>query len=242
MFRLIPLLLALGLAACGALPEIAPLRPAVAYPPVGPRQAVGAVLWLHGGVSPGQFASTEFPDGQPAPPWLGRLAAAGWDVWRYNRTPGRDPLAEGEAATIQGLEGLHAAGYRRVILAGFSRGAFIGMAALARPDLIEAAVLLSPAAHGTRPERRAQAIADFAARLAAARAPMRLALAQFNDDPFDPDPKRRGEIARDAAARAGLRFMHIDRPALPTGHMGSFEPEFDAMFGSVLARFAIGEP
>ncbi len=242
MFRLIAFLLAMTAAACAPLPEAAPFRPSAVYPPAGPAHATGAVVWLHGGVSPGEFTGPEYPDGQPAPDWLGRLAAQGWDVWRYNRTPGHDPLAEGAAATLQGLAALHAAGYRRVILAGFSRGAFIGMVALAHPELIEAAILLSPAAHGTRAERRAQAIADYTARLAAARGPMRLALAQFNDDPFDPDPPLRGRLAREAAARAGMAFLHIDRPAIPTGHMGSFEPEFDAQFGAELARFATGAP
>lgn len=242
MFRLICLLLVGLLAGAAGAPEIVPLRASVVYPPRGAGQAVGAVMWLHGGVSPGQFETAETPDGQPAPAWLGRLAALGWDVWRYNRTPGHDPLAEGEAGTIRGLEGLHAAGYRRVIVAGFSRGAFIGMAALARPDLVEAVVLLSPAAHGTRVERRAQAIAEFGVRLAAARGPMRVALAQFDDDPFDPDPMLRGRMMREAAGRAGMMVLHIDRPALPTGHMGSFEPEFDARFGAELARFAAGMP
>ena len=240
MFRLILLLLVVIVAGCAAGPEVAPLRASVVYPPRGVGSAVGAVVWLHGGVSPGQFETAETPDGQPAPDWLGRLAALGWDVWRYNRTPGRDPLAEGEAGTIRGLEGLHAAGYRRVIVAGFSRGAFIGMVALGRPDLVEGVVLLSPAAHGTRAERREAAIADFGARLAAARGPMRVALVQFDDDPFDPDPALRGRMMREAAGRAGMALLHIDRPALPTGHMGSFEPAFDAAFGAALARFATG--
>ncbi len=238
MFRLIAALLLL--AGCAG-PAADPLfRPSSTYPGRGPAQALGAVVWLHGGVSPGQFETPEYPDGQPAPDWLGRFPALGWDVWRFNRVPGRDPLAEGEARLIARLADLHAAGYRRVIVAGFSRGAFIGMAALARPDLVEAVILLSPAAHGTRPERRAQALADYAARLDAARGPMRFALAQFNDDPFDLAPAERGKMARDAAGRAGLTFLHIDRPALPTGHMGSFEPEFDTQFGAVLASFAVG--
>ena len=69
---------------------------------------------------------------------------------------------------------------------------------------------------------------------------MRFALAQFTDDPFDLAPAERGKMARDAAGRAGLTFLHIDRPALPTGHMASFEPEFDAQFGAALASFAVG--
>ncbi len=170
-------LIVAGLPACRAavpktaavLPEVAPLRASAVYPPRGVWRAVGGVLWLHGGVSPGQFETAETLDGQLAPEWLGRLAALGWNVWRYNRTPGHGPLTEGEAGMIRGLEGPHAAGYRRVIVVGFSRGAFIGMAAQARPDLVEAVVLLSPAAHGRRSERRGVAFADFAARLAAAR-------------------------------------------------------------------------
>jgi hypothetical protein len=37
-----------------------------------------------------------------------------------------------------------------------------------------------------------------------------------------------------------MTFLHIDRPTAPEGHMGCFEPEFDARFGAELARFAIG--
>lgn len=238
MFRLTVLLL--GLLACCAGPEVTVFRPSAVYPPAGVARAAGAVVWVHGGVSPGQFAAAEFPDGQPAPAWLGRLAAAGWDVWRFNRTPGSDPLGAGEERLIAGIGELRAAGYRRVIVAGFSRGAFIGMAALARPDLVEAVALLSPAAHGTRAERKAVAMADYAARLAAARGPMRFALAQFNEDPFDLAPAERGRMARAAAAQAGMAFFHIDRPAQPVGHMGSFEPEFDALYGADLARFVLG--
>lgn len=239
MSRLIAALLLL-VSAC-ASPAADPLfRPSVAYPGPGLARAVGVVVWLHGGVSPGQFTTPDFPDGQPAPEWLGRFPALGWDVWRFNRIPGNDPLAAGETRLIRCIEDLHAAGYRRVIVAGFSRGAFIGMAALARPDLVEAVILLSPAAHGTRPERRTQALADFAARLDSARGPMRLALAQFNDDPFDLAPAERGDLARAAATRAGLTFLPIYHPAQPTGHMASFEPEFDAQFGAALASFAIG--
>lgn len=235
MFRLTVLLLGL-LAGCAA-PGVSVFQPSLVYPVSG---GARAVVWLHGGVSPGQFTTAEFPDGQPAPEWLGRLAAAGWDVWRFNRVPGSDPLEAGEARLIAGIGELRAAGYSRVIIAGFSRGAFIAMAALARPDLVEAVVLLSPAAHGPRAVRRAAAMADYAARLAAAKGPMRFALAQFNDDPFDLAPAERGRMAQEAAQGAGMTFLHIDRPARPTGHMGSFEPEFDATFGAELARFALG--
>ena len=67
MFRLIVLLFAVLVAAFGPLPEAAPFRPSVTYPPSGPDHSVGAVVWVSGGVSLGQFTTSEYPDGQPAP-------------------------------------------------------------------------------------------------------------------------------------------------------------------------------
>jgi pimeloyl-ACP methyl ester carboxylesterase len=243
MLRLTALLLGLLVAGCAARAvEAPPFRRAVTYAAgfAGPERAIGALVWLNGGVAPGQFTGPDTPDGQPAPDWLGLVAARGWDICRDNRTPGHDPLPEGEAGLIRGLEALRAAGYRRVVVAGFSRGAFIGLAALARPDLVEGVALLSPAAHGVRPERRAQAIADYRALLGSAKGPIRFALAQFDGDPFDPDPPLRGRLAAEAAAQAGMRFLHIDRPAGIEGHMGSYDAAFAARFAPGLVDFLLG--
>lgn len=234
----VALLLAMG-PARAAPPEAAPFAPSVVYPIAGPAAAKGALVWMQGGISPGSFKPPEFPEGQPAPPWLARVPQAGWDVWRYNRVAGQDALATGAEGLVRGLEALHAAGYRHVVVAGFSRGAFIALSALARPDLVEAIAVLSPAAHGVRPERRPQAMADFLARLAAAHGPMRFAIGQFLDDPFDPDPPARAQAARDMAARTGITLMQIYQPETPTGHMASFEPEFDPRFGAELVAFLL---
>jgi pimeloyl-ACP methyl ester carboxylesterase len=241
MPRLTALLLALALAmpARAAPPEAAPFLPSAIYPITGPATARGALVWLQGGIAPGQFLPPEFPEGQPAPLWLARVSEAGWDVWRYNRIAGHDALAAGAEGLVRGLQALHAAGYRHVVVAGFSRGAFIALSALAHPDLVEAIAVLSPAAHGVNPARRAQAMADFQARLDAARGPMRFAIGQFSDDPFDPDPPARARAARDMAARTGITLMQIYRPDAPTGHMACFEPEFDPQFGAKLVAFLL---
>jgi len=240
MFRLAALLLLIALPAAAGPPEALPFLPSVVFPISGPTVARGALVWLQGGISPGQFLPPEFPEGQPAPDWLARVPARGWDVWRYNRVAGADALSTGAEGLIRGLEALHAIGYHHVVVAGFSRGAFIALSALARPDLIEA--VLSPAAHGVRPERRPQALADFAARLAAAKGPLRFAFAQFNDDDFDPDPKLRAREASEMAARTGMAYLQIDRPPAPTGHMASYEPDFDPLFGQRLVDFLLGPP
>jgi pimeloyl-ACP methyl ester carboxylesterase len=168
------------------------------------------------------------------------VAQRGYDIWRFDRTPGRDPLIPGGEALVRGLEELHDAGYQRIIVAGHSRGAFIALAALAHPELVAAVAAISPAAHGTRPERSRQAMADFTDRLDAARGPMRFAFVQLRDDPFALDADARVAMAREAAERAGLQLLLIDRPPEPAGHLGGFDAAFDANFGECLARFLDG--
>jgi len=238
---LIHLALALLLAAFpAAFPAVAAEPPTAApfvvsgdFAPAGPGVARGAVVWLHGSYD----SATETP---PAlPDWLLHLPRLGYDLWLFNRRRGEDPLAGSGERLLEGLAGLRRAGYRRVVVAGFSRGAFISLAALARPDLADAVAAVSPAAHGTRTERRAQALADFQERMKHA-AGGRLALVLLRDDPWDPDPAARvaAAVASRPAQAAGL--LLIDRPDAPAGHMGSFDAPFDARFGTCIAAFLDG--
>jgi pimeloyl-ACP methyl ester carboxylesterase len=233
MLRLACLLL-LGLAAAAPLPDAPPLHPSAAFAPAGPAAAAGALVWLHGGYDSDAGPPPAEPD------WVGRVARHGYDIWRFDR-PGRDPLAENGAALIGGLAALRHAGYRRIILAGQSRGAFIALAGLAHPELVDALAAISPAAHGTSPARHAQAMADFDDRMAAAAGPMRFAMVALRDDPFDPDPDGRAAAVRAMAARTGIKLLLIDRPPAPVGHMGSYDPAFDRLFGARLAAFLLGE-
>lgn len=231
MLRLIAALL---IVAFSATAEVSPLIPAPGFMLIGPAEARGALIWLHGA-----YDLAQFPDAPPVQDWAARLARRGYDVWRLNRIPRQDPIAEGSEKLHVGLVGLRAAGYRRVIVAGFSRGGFIGLTALADPELVDAVAAISPAAHGSRQERRPEALAAFEAIMNPARR-SRLALVQLNDDPLDPDPEARAAMARAMAARSGTALLQIFRPMVPHGHMGSDEPEFDALFGACLADFLDG--
>ena len=216
------------LVAAGApLPKAAPFVPSPNFRLTGPAAARGALVWLHEAYDPDAE-----PNGPPEANWVARLARDRYDIWRFDRTPHQDPLGPGGEALLRGLAGLRAARYRRVVVAGHSRGAFIALAALARPDLADAVAAMEPAAHGTSPERWRQALADFAERMRAARG-VPLALAQLRDDPYEPDPDGRAAMARGA----GMPLLLIDRPAAPTGHMGAAGVEFDARFGACLVRF-----
>lgn len=221
-----------GAMAAEPLPAAPPLHPSAAFTPAGPAQARGALVWLHGAYD------TDSPP--PAePPVLRRFAAQGWDIWRFDRTTGRDPIGPGGEQLSAGLRALHAAGYGHVLVAGHSRGAFIALYALRDPELADRYLLFSPAAHGSRPSRHAQAIGDFSALLdAAAPAPRtRLAIVQFADDPLDPDPALRLSLLRDMARRTGIRLHSLFQPPDPRGHDGVYDGDFDRLFGRDLSDF-----
>lgn len=211
-----------------------PLRPDPALTPRGPAAAEGALVWLH----------PHYTEGPPpaAPLWTARLTEAGWDLWRLDRRPGADPLLPGAEALAAGTAALRAQGYRRILVTGESRGSFIALVALRHPGLADGMLIAAPAAHGTRPERRPQALADYAAALEAAvpSAAPRLALALFRDDAWDPDPEARAALFRSAVTRLGATGLLIDRPAAPQGHGGVQDPAFDARFGDCVVRFLTG--
>jgi predicted esterase len=126
-------------------------------------------------------------------------------------------------------------GYRRVLVAGHSRGAWIALSILAHPGLADGVAAFSPAAHGTREAWRARAMADWEALWAASvDHDTPVVLAQMRDDPYDPDPARRLAVAR---ARFGGHLLPIFQPNEPTGHGGVYEPAFDDRFGAEIAAF-----
>lgn len=235
--------LALALGATLSLPLPAraapggPLRADPTVPLRGPAAAPGALVWAH----------PYYVEGDPPPalPFLGRLSGpAGWDLWRLDRAPRRDPLEPAVAALAEGTAALRSSGYGRVVVVGESRGAFIGVMALRQPGLADALLALAPAAHGTRPERRAQALADWRAALAATApdAVRRAGLVLFAGDPYDPDPPARAEAFAEAMRTHAIPALLIDRPEAPTGHGGAWDPGFDARFGACLAAWLAGTP
>ncbi len=236
MLRLIAALLLLAAASAARaaeLPEAAPLRPSPAFALAGASVAAGAAVWLHG-----SYDTDTNPTPPAEPEWIGRLAERGYDIWRFDRLPGADPLAAGAEGLARGLAELRAGGYRRLIVAGHSRGAMIALSVLGHSGLADAVAAISPAAHGDNPARRDVAVAYWQ-RLMDAAAPggPRLALVQLADDPLDLDPPARLAAARAAAERAGLPFLSLYQPEAPRGHMGGYAPDFDRQFGATLAAF-----
>lgn len=199
------------------------------YPQAGPHTARGALVWL-----PGTYGADQ--PGPPNPPDLvGRFAGRHFDVFQFIRPRGADPLVGSGETLLRGLTELRARGYKRIAVAGHSRGAWVALSAMAHPGLADAIVAVSPGAFGTKPERQPEARASWLALWQAARAPaMRVVLVQLADDPYDPDPVWRLDIAR----HGKVRLKSVYRPPAPTGHIGVYDPVFDVRLGAQIAAFA----
>lgn len=234
MLRLIVcLLLLVGSALAADLPDATPLHPSARFTPCGPALAHGALVWLHGSPDPVALGPPDEPD------WVGRMAARGLDIWRFDRRRGEDKLATGGDVLARGVTTLRKAGYRRIVVAGHSRGAWIALSILSHPGLADGVVAISPAAFGTRPERQAEAMAAWAAIWGAAgRAKTRVVLVQLADDPYDSNPTRRQQVAVQESQRAGLALLSVFQPSEPRGHIGVYDPAFDSALGERLAEFA----
>jgi len=211
----------------------------------GPNAAEGAILWTHGTGPPGNTYT-----GQQPPAWTRSFNLAGWDVLRFDRFPellqgtfdGDARIARRRAAgdaAFRATTTVREAGYRRVVVAGFSAGAWILLHALEHPGLADAAILVSAASHGPRPgERRERQIAELEALGDAVRNPgLRLAIVQFEDDPFLEQPARRASIFRDRFAPRLGGLLLIDRPAGFLAHGAEDQPDFAPRFGPCLLAF-----
>src|SRR3984893_384391 len=126
----------------GARVGAAGLDPAFNQPPVVPDQAIGVIVWNHG-----RAITTEDSD-SPTPPYLRVLRDAGWDVLRFNRPRDGDTLTASTRRLAELVGQLKRKGYRRIVLAGQSFGAFLALMAADASDDVDAVVATAPAAFG----------------------------------------------------------------------------------------------
>ena len=209
----------------------------------GPDAATGVVLWMDGkggGAGPGL---------QP-PPLLRPFATAGFDVVRLDREPAADDRDRAAGWLRHCLRLLRAHGWRRVVVAGQSRGAWNALQALDTPGLSDAVIALSPAAQGTAggaaaPEESGGGLNLYAQddelrRVVAAipASSARLAVVQFSSDPFMGDADTRMRLIERLRPRlAGL--LLIDRPAGFAGHGAGGSAAFAQRYAACLLRFAL---
>src|SRR6202035_1800993 len=215
----------------GARVGAAGLDPAFNQDPVGPGRAIGAVVWNHG-----RAINTEDSD-TPTPPYLRVLRDAGWDVLRFNRPRDGDTLTASTRRLAELVGQLKRKGYRRVVLAGQSFGAFLALMAADASDDVDAVVATAPAAFGSFDEFyeswRLNAIRLYPLLERVKRA--RVMVFFFHGDDFDPGG--RGERSRAILSEHGLGFAVVDQPAFLVGHWASSTGLFLRRFGRCIRDF-----
>jgi dienelactone hydrolase len=229
--NLFGLAFAVGLLA--AVPAFADgLDPAFPEPAFGPGKAKGVVIWSHG-------RSINAEDSQsPTPAYLGVMREDGWDVMRFDRLSRGDTLTESTKRLVDYAAQLKRSGYKQVMLAGQSFGAFLSlMAADASPE-IDAVVATAPAAYGSFDDFydswRLNATKLYPLLEGVKRA--RVMVFYFHGDDFDPGG--RGERSRAILSSRGVGYSVVDQPAFLTGHWASSSGLFLRRYGNCIRDFA----
>jgi pimeloyl-ACP methyl ester carboxylesterase len=190
------------------------------------------VIWSHG------RSLQKECDLAPTPDYIGAFRSAGWDTFRLNRPSSIDTLQDGADALAGAADTLKHRGYRRVVLAGQSFGAFISLIAAGRSEAVDAVIGTAPAAYGSAQsnpfgfELNATRLYDLLTAVRRAR----VALFFFEGDIFDPGG--RGPTSNQILGTRGLAHLVVDRPAgLPT-HWAAASAPFATQFGPCLVAFA----
>jgi pimeloyl-ACP methyl ester carboxylesterase len=220
---------------------IGPFRASPLHLRRGPEAARGVLVWGHGYGGPGTDNRN-----RPAPGLVAALNDAGWDVLRFDRHPGDDALTAALPRLISGLPALRAAGYRRILLGGQSRGGWQAiLAGSETPALVEAVIATAPAAHGEagRGNNLGAAIDDFRRLLAGlpAEGP-RLLVALFDGDDFDPDPERRAAMLEALAAQRPAPLLALWPQQGIRGHRGAADPRFAQFFAGCVVSLVQAPP
>ena len=207
------------------------LEPAYNQELLGPQRAMGAVVWNHG-------RSINVEDAEsPSPPYLRALRDSGWDVLRFNRLRDGDTLGASAHRLVDQVAELKHKGYRRVVLAGQSFGAFLALMAADASEGVDAVVATSPAAFGSFDEfydtwrLNATRLYPLLERIKRAH----VMLFFFHGDDFDPGG--RGERARAILSEHQIGFSVVDQPAFLTGHWASSTGLFLRRFGTCIRDF-----
>jgi pimeloyl-ACP methyl ester carboxylesterase len=229
--KLAGLVLAVGVLASASAFALG-LDPAFPEPAVGPVKAKGVVVWSHG-------RSINSEDSQsPTPAYLQALRDDGWDVMRFDRLSRGDTLTDSTKRLIDYAAGLKRKGYKQVMLAGQSFGAFLSLMAADASHDVDAVLATAPAAYGSFEDFydswRLNATKLYPLLEGVKRA--RVMMFYFHGDDFDPGG--RGERSREILSKRGLGYAVIDQPAYLTSHWAASTGLFLRRFGNCIRDFA----
>ena len=217
----------------GSAPALAlGLDPAFPEPAIGPTKAKGVVVWSHG-------RSIDAEDSEaPTPSYLHALRSDGWDVMRFDRLSRDDTLSSSTRRLVDYASQLKHKGYKQIVLAGQSFGAFLALMTADASADVDAVIATAPAAYGSfedfNDSWRLNATKLYPLLEQVKRA--RVMVFYFHGDDFDPGG--RGDRSREILAGRGLGYAVVDQPAFMTGHWASSSGAFLRRFGGCIREFA----
>jgi hypothetical protein len=210
----------------------------------GPSEAKGIIYFVSGFGGKTQAPATF----RPLPYVIKTLSENGWDTISA-RVPagvearGVDIVRGGAVYMGRRMRELKTQGYKRVILAGHSWGAWGALLIAPASDFAADTLLLSaPTTFGQATSMNGQpntlfrmALTEFPRVVARIKTPTVLLLP---DDPdWDPDPGKRGVIAVAHFQQATIPSVVIAKPPGFTGHFAAWLPVFDYIYGRCIIAF-----
>lgn len=213
-----------------SLPPIGRLRAQPWWTNKGPQAAAGLLIWSHG-----YYAGIDNTNSAPQP-YIGRFLAAGYDLYRFDRRWIRDQPGDA-AALADAVRQAKAMGYRHVILAGQSNGAWQSLAAVAQDAPADGVIAMAPALNFEVSTLRDPTIprADWQHLVRRVKAGPRLVVANFADDAHDVGGRM--DDARAAFTTAGIDALLLSDPPGFRGHDAANSFDFARKYGACIEAF-----
>jgi pimeloyl-ACP methyl ester carboxylesterase len=213
-----------------AAPDIGRLRPEPYWAMRGPQLATGLIVWSHGYMS-GKDATNSAPQ-----PYLGRFTRLGYDLYRFDREWISD-WASDATALAAAVSQARQMGYRRIVLAGQSAGAWVSLAAALRSAPVDGVISISAAHHGTVEKMTdpTRARSGWQNLMSGLKAGPRFVVVNFAEDAYDVGGRM--PDARRAFAASGVQAVIIDDPPGFKGHGAGSDFNFALKFGACIEKF-----
>jgi pimeloyl-ACP methyl ester carboxylesterase len=212
------------------LPPIGRLRPQPYWENKGPQAAAGLIVWSHGYMG-GKDNTGSSPQGQVA-----TFTRQGYDLYRFDREWIRD--WPGDATQlVEAAKQARSMGYRRIVLAGQSAGAWVSMAAAFRGAPVDGVISVAAAHHGIVKDMRDVTVArsEWQQIVRGIKAGPHLVVVNFAGDDYDVGGRM--DDARAAFAASGVQALVIADPPGFKGHGAGGDNSFPRKYGACINAF-----
>lgn len=197
---------------------------------VGPQQAKGLVVYSHGYM--GGFDHTH----TPTQPYVRNWWAAGYDGYRFDRRYIVDVLVDAKNM-VEAVRLARTLGYRRIILAGQSTGAWESIIAAGRGVQADGIIAMSPAWHGKVKDQKDVSVtkSEWTNYVGAIPPGARFFIAKFRDDEYDVGGTL--EATKPIFAQHGVDAVLLNYPPGFSGHHAADGEKFNAAYGRCVFKF-----